>query len=1023
MGEQPEFGVLGPLEVRFGGVGLRVGGPIPTRVLTVLLLSPGRTVPVGRLVAAAWEEEPPATAAHQIRKAVAELRQRIPGGPALLLTDGPGYRAEIGQEQLDLSRFTLLLRQSRAALDTDRLSEAADHLRAALALWRGPVLAGHGGSVIAAASAVLEERRLAAVGQLLDLRLALGESGQLVHELRELCTDHPLRETFRGQLMLALHRSGRRAEALAEYATTRALLVEELGVEPGQQLSRLHQSILRGGPEPTGAVRAAEPAPVTGAAAPAPCTLPYDLADFTGREAELARLTERPGEALTGPSAAGPGAVRILVVDGMGGSGKTALVVRAAHRLAPDFPDGQFYSDLRGFAPGERPCDPVAVLGTLLRCLGVPGERLPEGLAGRSALWRSALTGRRVLLVLDNAADAAQVRPLLPASAGCRVLVTSRRRLVGLDGLDGAEAVSLDLLTPEQSAGLLTATLGTARTGQDPDAVRELAERCGHLPLALRIAAARLRNRPLWTVRHFADRLADESRRLDELRSGDRSVELAVRLSYQELGDRHRRALRLLGRCTGGIDVHGAAALFGLGPQQAEDLLEQLMDSHLVEQHELGRYALHDLVRQFARRLSTRDQGAEAASEAEAEADVAFERLLDYYVAATETACRVRYPDHAWSTPTAPSVAALPDLAGPDGAEEYLDSEQNALLPALEQAVRLGHHQRAGRLAESLVLHLGSRSRHADHHLVAALAVEAARRAGDRQRLRLGLEDLAVVLRRLGRFPEGVRAATEALDLAGELGEVTGQAAALHQLGLLRGCEGRLTEALELLERAVALFGGPEGGAAVTPGQGHGAGADLAAVRRWLGDLPGAVSAAERAVRLTRGFGPAAEEIAALTELARTRLARGESAAARQAVDRAVERGDERHRPEDLALAHAVAAEVHQRLGQTAQAAAFAGRAEALIREHAGPVRSATVENLLGALERRGGSPRRALALHRSALTRAEATGHRLEAANARAGLAAAWRLLGDHSRAAAELRLADALFDAIGVPERRRAA
>ncbi|MFI5527843.1 AfsR/SARP family transcriptional regulator [Kitasatospora sp. NPDC051853] len=1065
MGERPAFGVLGPLEVRFGGAGLRVGGPIPARVLTMLLLSPGRMVPVSRLVAAAWEEAPPATAAHQIRKAVAELRQRIPGGPALLLTDGPGYQVELGQEQLDLSLFTQLLRQAREALDAERLPEAADRLRRALALWRGPVMAGHGGSVIAAASAVLEERRLAAVGQLLELRLALGESEQLVGELRELCAEHPLRETFRGHLMLALHRSGRRAEALAEYAATRALLVEELGVEPGQQLSRLHQSILRGSPELAGNGRgpAAAPAPASSSplrrpepsggpvgagsegspvgavdaaasavpaaavvsvatVAPAPCTLPYDLADFTGREAELARLTEGTGR-VEGP-------VRILTVDGMGGSGKTALLVRAAHRLAPSFPDGQFYSDLRGFSPGERPCDPAAVLGTLLRCLGVPGEQLPEGVAARSALWRSALTGRRVLLVLDNAADAAQVRPLLPASAGCRVLVASRRRLVGLDGSD---AVSLGLLTPGQSAGLLTATLGAARTGQDPDAVRELAEHCGHLPLALRIAAARLRNRPLWTVRHLTDRLADESRRLDELRSGDRSVEAAVRLSYEVLGERHRRALRLLGRCPGGgIDVHGAAALFGLAPYQAEDLLEQLMDSHLVEQHELGRYALHGLVRQFAQRLTGPEASdASAASVGEGDEEAATVRLLDYYVAVTDAACRSRHPWHAAAADGSGEgvpVTHLPCLADPDRAEEFLDREQDSLLLAAERALRLGHHRHAARLARNLAVHLDARSRHADHHRAATLAVEAARLSGDRRELSAGLTDLAAVLWELGRFAEGERASTEALELARELGEPEGEAAAAHLLGLMHSSEGRLTEALAHLERSVRMYGE----LAATGRQerrGHLerrerlACCALSTVRLWLGDHPGAVAAAERAVRLGRGFGPGGEEVTALTGLALARLAGGELAAARQAVDRALDRGDERHRPEDLALAHAVAADVHQRLGRTAHAAACAERAARLIREHGAAVRRTTVENLLGAVERRSGSPRRALALHRSALTRAEAIGHRLEAAHARAGLAAAWRALGETIRATNQLRIADALFDTMAVPERRRAA
>ncbi|MFB9603168.1 BTAD domain-containing putative transcriptional regulator [Streptomyces roseofulvus] len=490
------------------------------------------------------------------------------------------------------------MQEARQALDGGMVPEAVAKLRNALALWRGPVLAGNCGSVIAAASAVLEERMLAATGQLAELRLAMGETEELIGDLRELTSHHPLRESFRGQLMLALHRAGRQAEALAEYAAIRRLLAEELGIDPGKQLSTLHEAILRGSPDlalpgpsrQPHAPTALHPLP----ARQAPCTLPYDLTDFTGRDRELQLLIGQAG----GQDA---GTVRIVAIDGMGGCGKTALAVHAAHRLAEAYPDGRIHADLRGFTPEEEPRRPGAVIGSLLKCLSVPAEHIPEGLDDRVALWRATLAERRILLLLDNASDAAQVRPLLPASSGCLVLITSRNRLVGLDG---AVSLSLGIPSAAEARALVTEALGAERAAKEPEAVDALVELCGRLPLALRIAATRLRSRPQWTVQHLVDRLRHSSRRLDELRSGDRSVEETLWLSYRALDDEHRKSFRLLARHSGAeIGASTAAALLGTRPHTAENVLEHLMDMHLVEQHEIGRYAFHDLVRGFAQRL------------------------------------------------------------------------------------------------------------------------------------------------------------------------------------------------------------------------------------------------------------------------------------------------------------------------------------------------------------------------------------------------------------------------------------
>ncbi|MFE2924818.1 AfsR/SARP family transcriptional regulator [Streptomyces goshikiensis] len=1163
------FAVLGSLEVHAGGTRIRLGGPISERVLATLLLDPGRVMPIGRLVEAAWDDEPPATAAHQIRKAVADLRQRIPDGGRLIVTEGAGYRVAVAPERLDLSLFALRLRQARAALDAGRPLDVARELRAALDLWRGPVLSGSGGTAIASASAVLEERRLTAVEQLIEIRLALGESGELVGDLRELIAAHPLREAPRGQLMLALYRSGRQAEALAEFGRVRELLVEELGIDPGPRLTRLYEAILRDSPElappeppapPRPATPWAGPAPVTGTpgwpkAAPGsmagaetatgpeaparpgpgspggpwagvgdtdsagapwaagradagagipgapwagagetsgaavtgtpwtegrassaagtgtgapdgpwagggaanaggpgggawagpggragntagggawagpgggagntagagaaaggervapratevPRTLPNDLTGFTGRERELGRLLERA-------AAPADGATRIVAIDGMGGSGKTALAIRAAHRLAEAYPDGQLYIDLRGFTPGEQPRLPRSVLGALLRSLGVPGERLPAEADSRSCMWRGMLAERRMLIVLDNAADVAQVRPLLPASSNSLVLITSRTRMVELDGCDW---MSVGVMSPPDSRALVREALGRSRTEREPEAVEALAELCGHLPLALRIATARLRNRPRWTVRHLVDRLADGTRRLDELRSGERSVEATLRLSYRAMRKEHRDAFRLLGLHPGAeIDVHSAAALLGCGVREAEDVLEHLLDAHLVGQHEIGRYAFHDLVRSFAQ--SPREEGDDSGDDTAATG-----RLLDHFFAVTEEACRFLYPGRdAVDVPFARPAGGLPPIGSAGEAEAYFDREYVTLLAAVARAQERGFFAHAVHLARNLVFHLNARSYLSEYAQAADLAVAAARRIGDPAQLRLSLSNQAVSRAKLGRFREGIAAASEALDIAVSLGDRHGEAYCRDLLGMLHSCLGHLAAGRSHLERAVELY--REAG---SNRQETYALCNLSSVYTWLGRHREAASAAERAVAISRRLGARNEEISALNDLAIARLATRDHSAARSAAEQALELSDESRMPENLALTLALAADASLHLGRTRQAVAHADRAYGLIRAKGTALRQAVVENILGDVHCRRGEFDRALALHESAYELAAAIEYRIEAARALRGMSAALAATGRTGRAEILRRCADDVMESMRVPVDRRPA
>lgn len=996
-GEQLRFNILGPIEGWANGTRLRLGGVIQERVLATLLLEAGRVLPVSRLVEAAWDEDPPPTASHQVRKAIADLRRRIPGGAEVLLTDGPGYRVAIDEIEIDLAEFGLLAREAKTAAAAGRTAEAAEILRGALALWRGSVLAGTGGPVIEAAATAIEERRLTASEQLFDLRLALGEASELVVDLRELTNQHPLRETLRGQLMLALYRSGRQAEALEEYGRVRELLVEELGIDPGSQLTKIYEGILRESPELAGPPPPAPPAAPVALPAEPPCTLPNDLADFTGRDRELAELlrcAEESGE--QGP--------QIVALDGMGGCGKTSLAVRAAHRLAQAYPDGQLHLDLRGHTPGDQPVTAGTALDSLLRALGIPGDRIPDDVLGRTALWRATLVGKRLLILLDNAADAAGIGPLLPASSGCLVLVTSRARLVDLDG---AQWISIGVMSAEESTTLMAETLGAQRVAAEPEAAAELAQLCGHLPLALRIATARLRNRPRWTLRYLAERLSDETRRLDELSAGARSVSATLRLSYQALDEECRTAFRILALHPGGdINVHAAGALLGTGIWEAEDLLETLLDVHLVQQPEIGLYTFHDLVRSFAQSL--------LGESTEGEDAVAVERLLGYYLTATEEACDILYPGRK-KRPTGipPAPAKLPDLGDADRAQEWFTREQTALISAVTLAERRGHDRYAVCLVRNLVFQLNARGQMEEFGDLGRVAVAAARRLGDLGLLGVSLSNLGVACWRLGRFSEGLEAAREGRDVAVRLGDRHTEAHSETTLGQLSSLLGRFSEALVHLENSIAQereLNIPRAEAETLT--------VLSTLFEQWGRYEEARDAARRAVDLRDELGQHEHQFGAITDLALAHVGLREYEEAARLLEKARELCADFGDPGDVALVLAASADVDERLGRPVGTPDFAERALDLVRANVLPVRRAKVENTVGRLRYRQGDTETALALHTHAYQIATNTNYRVEQAYALAGMADA---LGDAGDAAAHRAAAESLFAEMGVPADRR--
>ncbi|MFD3487616.1 BTAD domain-containing putative transcriptional regulator [Streptomyces sp. NPDC058665] len=1014
------FNILGTLECRTEDTRLLpLGGPVPERVLASLLLSPNRVVPVGRLVEAVWETEPPSTASHQVRKAVGGLRHCIPGGRELIVTERPGYQAVVSREQLDLLKFSDGLRRAQLEVTAGHTAAAVATLRDTLALWRGPVLAGAGGSLIDVASAGLEERRLAAVEQYFELRLSLGETSELIGELRIYVNNYQFMENLRVLLMLALYRSGRQAEALSEYYQVCKLLAGELGVDPSSRLTTLYEKMLRQAPELAALQHHPAPAPRSQDSAlvkptgPHRCTLPCDLPDFTGRDQEIQQLLRYVKQSGNADRLPGAGFC-MAAVDGMGGSGKTSLVIRAAHRLADRYPDAHLYVDLRGFSPGEEPLQPYAVAEILLRMLDVPGERIPADAGSRFALWRATAAQRRLILVLDNAVNSEQVRPLLPGPSDSLVLITSRPRLVELDG---AHWMSLGVMHEKDSTALVSRILGEGRLASEPEAVAELVELCGHLPLALRIAAARLCNRPSWTVRYLVERLSDESCLLDELHTGVRSVSATLALSYETLEPAHRSVFELLAGHPGAeIDPYSAGALLGMDPENAEKVLELLLDVHLMQQYETGRYAFHDLVRYFAQSLGRK------MSEERAQAHTsALERLLGYYVGATDAACDVLFPGRAplsrtASEPSLGSDAVLPYLGSPRHAQRWLEREEDNLLAAVSLADRKGLRRHTHELARNVVFGLDRRGRFEEFQQVAATAVEAARELDDPLALAHSLSNLAVVNWKLGRFADGLWAAQESCELSVRLGDRRGEAKGTGVMGLLLATLGYFDKALPHLEQSIGIK--QELGARRAEAESL---TNLSSLFEHWGRYEEAAEAAHRAVELNRVIGAPDNEIISLSDLALAHLGLGDDEAAHNSLDQALELSHESGSLADIALIFALSAKAHRNFGKYGEAVGLAERAWKLERQIRMPTRKAAVRNILGSLFGHRHQHDTALQLHTDAHEVALSVGFRIEVARALDGMAEVLTARGDIVAAFAHRTQADAMFAAMGVPETSR--
>ncbi|MET0132343.1 MAG: BTAD domain-containing putative transcriptional regulator [Kibdelosporangium sp.] len=874
-----EFRLLGPVAVYLRGQARPLGGPRQRAVLVALLLHANDEVRTNQLLELVWSDVP-SSAESNLRTYLTRLRRilRVPGEQeSRLQTRRGGHLVTVRPGELDVATFTDLATKGEQAGDN---SVACQYFERALNTWRGRALENVAlGPLLEAEATQLEVQREHIREQYLRARLALGQHAELLPELRALLLRNPLWERLAGMLMVALYRSGQRTEALNVFRQTRTRLVEELGVEPGTELRDLHQRLLAGddpgdsgvlsvlsGSLPTPRPARTEvstteaaakppdrPARMTGTTSPhgirlrhparppvpavpghgpvaeRPAQLPVDLPTFTGRKAELADLVELPAS-----SEELPDNRAIITIDGMAGIGKTTLAVHAAHWLAPHYPDGQLFLDLHGHTRGVDPLDPNEALDRMLRALGVSANEFPPSTEARASMYRSLLASRKMLIVLDNAHSEAQVRPLLPGAGGSRTLITSRRRLTGLPH---AHPLSVDVLPSAEAIALFTRISTPRRLASEPsELIEEIAELCGRLPLAIRIAAVRLRDRPFWTLAHLRDRLADQQQRLTELHSGENGVAAAFNLSVADLEPDKQRALTMLGLNPGtNIELNAAAALAGMSVPTADRLLEELVDAHLLRQTAPGRYELHNLMRAFMMERASAGDPQEIRH--------AIRRLLDYYLHTADATDQLIQPVRPRAELQPPDPVVVPlrfadinqalswcDQTHPDFLHLVRAAEKHDLLThawqlpmRMESYIDIRNHWVEGTAAYEIALRAARRleDRSAENELLMGLAfgwaqlqsyqkaigyytaaIEVCQEIGNNYAEGFSAMGLAEVYRRLHRFADAVLYHKRALEAYRRTGDTYAVCVSLDCLGNTYRDLGRVDEAVECYRQA-----------------------------------------------------------------------------------------------------------------------------------------------------------------------------------------------------------------------------
>jgi DNA-binding SARP family transcriptional activator/tetratricopeptide (TPR) repeat protein len=820
-------GVLGPVTAWRDEREITAGQPRQLAVLGVLAMRANRVVSRGELVDAVWGEQPPASAEGGIYTYIAGLRRvlepdrplrapdRTRRAPAsVLVTAGGGYMLRLAPGSLDADCFEQLLGKVRALRGQGDQAGAARAVDEALALWRGPAFAGVPGPFAEAERQRLGQLRTAAAEERADLLLAQGRPTEAVAELTVLAAEYPLRERARGLLMIGLYRCGRQAEALQVFRDVRDRLADELGIDPSAELTHIHQQVLATDPAldgPPGPPPAAPPPGAAGPAqvaappeAPSPAQVPPEAAGFAGRVTELLWLRGLlpPGDDEGAEGGAGAREPTVAIVAGTAGVGKTTLAIRFARQVASHFPDGQLYVNLRGFDPSGAPADPETALRGFFEALGVPARRVPASLEQQTALFRSLLDGKRMLLLLDNARSTEQVRPLLPGSPGCMVLITSRSQLTGLVAAEGARPLPLDLLSPAEAREFLNRRMGPDRVAAEPAAATELIEQSARLPLALSVTCARAVTRPGVALADLAAELRDARGRLDALETDDVTTDLRAVFSwsYQRLSPQAARMFRLLGLHPGpDISAAAAASLAGTTLTAARSALAELTGASLLVEDRCGRFGCHELLRAYAAERAGVDETA-------GQRETARSRLLDHYVRTARAGSARLYPGRSQVQPPPDLPHVTPEEFGTYEAVLRWFAAENRVLRAVHaMAFESGQDQSCWTLAwywTPILLRSGQMPE------VAALqrtALASALRLRDPVALAHVHYELGHVSERLGDFDDGHAHVAQALDLFVMLSDEVNIAQARHGLAALLNRQGRYAEALEHAKEALRL--------------------------------------------------------------------------------------------------------------------------------------------------------------------------------------------------------------------------
>jgi DNA-binding SARP family transcriptional activator/tetratricopeptide (TPR) repeat protein len=965
-GNRVEFRVLGPVELWIGERPVDLGSRKELCVLAALLLAVGRTVSADWLAECVWGEDQPPSARETLQVYISRIRKRLrdAGADAAVISSTltQGYRIAVPAEGIDLRRFESLVKQADG-LAAAAPEAAVELLREACALFRGEPLAGLSGEWAQATRTSLVERERAVSLRRIELELRLGRHDGLISELTGLTARGPVDQKAVGLLMTALYNSGRTAEALAVYRDTRARLRASLGFEPSRDLQDLHQRMLNGDPG-LGPAREETPQPANASNTPTTAvtsdTLGPDQRRFVGRDEDLhALLAHLEHDARAGFSAP------VVVVDGMPGVGKTTLALHAAHLLRDKYPDGTLQLGLRGHDPRQEPMKPTEALVTLLSMIGRQLSDLQQFNAQEtlSALWRAHTASRRILLLLDDAHDADQVRPLLPTSPGCAVLVTSRARL---SSLDSAHAHMLGPMPAAEAARLFSEHVGADRA-DDPEAVQEVAKLCADLPLAVVVAAGHLRSRPAWTVRDLAQRMAYTRNNPDEGDQLGQPVNAAFALSYRSLAPDHQRLFRGLGLHQGNeFSLHAAAALHGAPAADTDRALDVLVGHNLLDEPVRNRYRMHDLLRGYASQRAHIEDSDE-------DRELAQRRLFDYYLYVADRAERVIQPWHRRSEPLVHHKPRdIPRLSCPDEANAWLAEEHTNLLTAIRHADAHGFRRHATQLPEVLGRYLDRRGCWKQAVEVHEIALGACYGLGDRPGQARALTDLGRAHWRLGDLESARVCAETALELWRDLGDQAGEADALFQLGRIHWHARRPAQA-ESRFRAAAVLRGR------------------------LNDQRGRAVADYHLAIIVFELGRHAEGIARMSAALET---------AREIHDYVSERD---------CLTNL--GEMHQRLGQTRDARRCFQQAMTLARLHADPQRLAVLANNIGAVYSSTGDHAAALECFNEALETHVRMGDRRNEFDTLVNIAEVFRALGRPADALDHLERATALADGIGDP------